>query len=155
MTQENPPPIDVRDVWAHYLGHRLRNAQLNPGNKDRLMALLAAAGISSVIVEFDGGGDSGQIETIRCLAGEAEVAIPDATLEIQSADYTSGQPVTAMQSTEEAIEWLCYALLEAEYGGWENNEGGFGTFTFKVAERAISLEFYSRFVDSIGHSHEY
>jgi hypothetical protein len=33
----------------------------------------------------------------------------------------------------EAIETLCYSYLEQEHGGWENNDGAFGTFELDIA----------------------
>jgi hypothetical protein len=49
----------------------------------------------------------------------------------------------------EAAEELCYGYLEQEHGGWENNDGGQGEFTFNVAERRIELDFNARLSDSV------
>ena len=43
---------------------------IRPANKTALFDALAAAGITSVLVHFDGSGDSGQIEDIDATAGE-------------------------------------------------------------------------------------
>jgi hypothetical protein len=55
----------------------------------------------------------------------------------------------------EAIEQLCYDFLEQEHGGWENNDGAFGEFTFNVAERTVELEFNGRFSDFTTSSHTF
>jgi hypothetical protein len=48
----------------------------------------------------------------------------------------------------DAVEALVYALLEETHGGWENNEGAYGEFTFNVTERTITLDYNERYEDS-------
>jgi hypothetical protein len=55
----------------------------------------------------------------------------------------------------EAIEELCYDYLSDKHDGWENNDGGFGTFVFDVATRAIELEFNARFIEFTTSTHEF
>ena len=38
-------------------------------------------------------------------------------------------------------------ILEQTHGGWENNDGAYGEFTFDVAERTIKLDFNERISD--------
>jgi hypothetical protein len=107
--------------------------------------VLAEAGIHTVTIAFDGCGDSGQIEGIEAFNADNDPAVlPD------------NRPVR-LQSGEtrlrEAIETLAYAYLEATHGGWENNEGAYGTFVFTVPGRTIALEHNERFVDVATHNH--
>ena len=49
-----------------------------PLNKSALFDALAAAGIQTVVIEFDGCGDSGQLENITGLDAEnAEITLPE------------------------------------------------------------------------------
>ncbi len=45
--------------------HERRDAELRPVNKTAVFDALAAAGITIVVVAFDGYGDSGQIENVE------------------------------------------------------------------------------------------
>src|SRR3546814_8041154 len=49
---------------------------------------------------------------------------------------------------------MCYDLLESKHGGWENNEGGYGEFTFDVAAGTIVFDFNYRIERSENHYHE-
>ena len=55
---------------------------------------------------------------------------------------TASRPLSGRPSRSSAT-----TILEQEQGGWENNDGAFGEFTFDVAERTIELEFNGRFTD--------
>jgi hypothetical protein len=55
----------------------------------------------------------------------------------------------------EAIEELCYGYLTQEHGGWENNDGAFGEFTFDVRAASIKLEFNARFTDYSTSTHKF
>ena len=50
--------------------------------------------------------------------------------------------------SEEAIETLVYDVLNQTHGGWENNDGACGDFTFDVAERTITLDYNERHMES-------
>lgn len=56
---------------------------IRPENKAVLFESLAQVGITTVLVEFDGYGDSGQIEDISAHAGpDIAVNLPDCNVEI-------------------------------------------------------------------------
>jgi hypothetical protein len=57
-------------------------------------------------------------------------------------------------SLHDAIETLCYDYLSQTHGGWENNDGAYGTFEFDVQQRSIRLDFDERFTDTNHHSHD-
>lgn len=87
----------------------------------QLSQILLSRNIARVSAEYDGCGDSGQIETITYYNGAGEQL--DGVIE---------------EPTCDSIEQLLYALLELRHGGWENNDGAFGTFEWDV--RANTLE---------------
>src|ERR1035438_4748974 len=97
-------------------------------DKAAVMAALAAAGITSVTVAFDGYGDDGQIESIVAQSGEVTVKLPDSCIAIVASDDegTISSDEEAAKSDgdtplAEAIESLCYECLEEAHGGWEVN----------------------------------
>ena len=57
--------------------------------------------------------------------------------------------------SSEAIETLGYDCLEEDHGGWENNDGAYGEFTFDVAERTITLDYNERHMESDHSAHTF
>jgi hypothetical protein len=124
------------------------HAELQPQNRAALFDALAAAGITLIVVTFDGYGDSGQIENIEAKAGDAVVAMPAGEVEIAEAIGDQPEPSRSPVSIADAIERLAYDLLERTHCGWENNDGAYGDFTFDVAERTITLDYNERYTAS-------
>jgi hypothetical protein len=122
-------------------------ADTNAADKNAVFDVLAAADLHTVTVTvaFDGYADSGQIEGIDAFDGENNpVSLPDnRPVRFQGVETT----------LREAIETLAYAYLEATHGGWEDNEGAYGTFVFTVPGRTIALEHNERFTDVATHNH--
>ena len=117
-------------------------------NKTSLFDALAAAGITTVIVNFDGCGDSGQIEMIEAKAGDDVIPLPTVQIEIASAVWGSATIDRQTRPLEEAIEILVYDVLNQKHCGWENNDGAYGEYTFDVAERTITLDYNERHMES-------
>lgn len=124
------------------------HAELQPLNKTALFEALSAAGVTLVIVSFDGYGDSGQIENVEVKAGDTVVAMPECTIEIAEAAWDQAEPNRTTISIAEVIERLVYDLLTDTHCGWENNDGAYGDFTFDVAERTITLDYNERYTAS-------
>jgi hypothetical protein len=124
------------------------HAELQSQNQAALFDALAAAGITLIVVTFDGYGDSAQIENIEAKAGDAIVAMPTGEVEIAEAIWDQPEPSRSPVSIADAIERLAYDLLERTHCGWENNDGAYGDFTFDVAERTITLDYNERYTAS-------
>ncbi|MDP3858930.1 MAG: hypothetical protein Q8Q73_14335 [Stagnimonas sp.] len=102
-----------------------------------LRAELSTLGISDVQADYDGVGDSGQIEDIRYLdASEPGRFIPVDT------------------STGRRVEDLLYALLNLRHGGWENNEGAYGSFRWHLADGTLEHDHNARFTDYSTSTHD-
>ena len=143
---------DYMDLQAE---HHRREAELLPGNKAALFDTLAAAGITSVTVTFDGYGDSGQIEDITACGGDGVADLPEVEILIASAAWGDPGFAATTMTVEQAIEHLAYDFLSSTHGGWENNDGAYGEFIFDVAKRAISLDYNERYTASEYYSHEF
>ncbi len=146
---------DAQDLQLRWARHSGAIAQANDLNKVIVFDTLSAAGITHVAVGFDGEGDSGQIDGAAAHTGDGVVDFPETTVTLYRAQSGDPDLATEEMSLREAVEDLCYGYLEQEHGGWENNDGAFGEFTFDVAERTIALDFNGRFTDYSHHSYTF
>jgi hypothetical protein len=145
----------MNDFHEYYSRHLEAISKANAFNKPVIFDALAAAGLTLVEVEFDGEGDSGQIEGIYAYAGDARAELPESSITLHQAQRAKGDPKTTTVSLHDAIETLCYDYLSQTHGGWENNDGAYGIFRFDVSNRSIHLDFNERFSDSTHHSHDF
>ena len=143
---------DSKDFDTLLQRHNKALSEANTLNKAAVFDALATVGIATVNVTFDGEGDSGQIQDIT--ADDSE-QIPDNRIELLQTEWGTGKLDSSQGTLRDAIETLCYDYLEQEHGGWENNDGAFGEFTFSVADRTIALEFNGRFSDFHTSSHTF
>ena len=128
--------------------HAARADSLLPANKNVLFNALAAAGITTVTVTFDGYGDSGQIENTEAKDGDKMVTLPPGMIEIADPVWGTTEIHRQSMSIHDAIEAVTYTLLSRTHGGWENNDGAYGDFTFDVSKRAITLDYNERYMES-------
>ena len=143
------------DYLAQEAARDRLEAELFPANKSAIFDALASAGIVSVVVVFDGCGDSGQVESIDARDAAGETILPDMTVEIASPSYSDTSINRQTLPLYDAIEAMAYDLLRAAYCGWENNDGAYGEFSFDVAARGISLDYNGRYVAVESSSHEF
>lgn len=122
-------------------------------SKAALFPVLAAASIIQLDVEFDGEGDSGQIESIEARGGDAIVDLPSGTVLMSVAMADGSGLQTRPCPIRDAVETLAYDCLEDAAGGWENNNGAFGTIRFDVATQTITLELNTRVSESVCSEH--
>jgi hypothetical protein len=127
--------------------------ELQPRNKGALFDALATAGVTLVVVAFDGYADSGQIENIEAKASDRVVELPTGEIEIATAAWGQATPDRSKVSIRDAIEQLTYDFLNDTHGGWEDNDGAYGDFTFDVAERTITLDYNERYTETQSSQH--
>lgn len=130
--------------------------QINEHNKTVLFVALQDAGIACVAVESDGYGDSGQIERVAFLrADNSECDGPPLEIELHSARYDGSGIDSENCSIPQAVEKMAYRLLANSHGGWENNEGAYGTFTFLVEPGTIGLVYNERYEATETFEHQF
>lgn len=122
----------------------------------RRAALFAAAeglGITAITIDYDGEGDDGQIGDIiaDCHPRRADGSV-DRSVPATQLDLATTAPITSpcgllFDTLHELADYVAWDILELEHAGFEDNDGGFGTITILVPERAITLEKSDRFVD--------
>ena len=127
-----------------------------PLNKSALFDALAAAAIQTVVIEFDGCGDSGQLENITGLGAEnTEIPLPDDEIEMHEVQFEGPSISVVKRTVRDVLETLAYDFVEQTHDGWENGDGAHGEFTFDVASRSITLDYNERFTDSTNYQHEF
>ncbi len=121
-------PLTYSFELRRYHAERLENARrLAP----QVAARLRVAGVARLEVEYDGCGDSGQIESVLAFdAGGSEV------------EPSSENGLKSME-----LETLFYDLLEARHPGWENNDGAFGEFKWNLTTEELAHVHNDRFTD--------
>jgi hypothetical protein len=150
-TPEPQPPLSD---WAlKSQAHAKLEAEVFKQNKAALLDALALAGITTVIVDFDGYGDSGQIEHVEARIGDEEVNMPAGTVEVVEALWGEAELKRSAVSISAAIESLAYGVLEQAHSGWENNDGAYGDIIFDVAKRTLTLDYNERYTASEHFTH--
>jgi hypothetical protein len=128
-------------------------------NRDFVFDILEREGIASFEVEFDGSGDSGQVEGISLDKKLLEKKITGCRVK----NGTRWNPETNTSSPiwnedvslKSLIEGVCYDVLEENFGGWEINDGSYGTFTFDVKKRKASLTMNERVMEVNTSEHKF
>jgi len=143
------------EFLASYNRHREALAKASQTNKTVVFDALAAANITHVHIEFDGCGDSGQIECVTAYRGEEKAELPTVVVTLQQASWNHTELGTMEESLPQALETLCYDYLEETNSGWENNDGAYGEFHLDVASRTVKLEFNGRYTEVLTENHTF
>ena len=152
-TPESAAPLSDWEIKA--AAQAKLESELFTVNKAALLIALALAGITRVVVSFDGYGDSGQIENVEAQAGDDAVTMPGTAIEIAESVWDQPEPKRASVSISDAVESLAYDVLEKTHCGWENGDGAYGDVIFDVAEGVITLDYNERFTASENHTHTF
>lgn len=147
---------DYSAYTAKLAAYQARRREVQDGNKKALFDVLAAAGIGTVVVTFDGSGDAGQIENVSAydVAG-TDTALPEACVALADVDFDTLATVTETCGLREVVDSMAYDLLERVHDGWENGDGAHGEFTFTVASQSIVLDYNERYTATDHHRHEF
>jgi hypothetical protein len=149
------PKMD--DIMAQIKADQLKKADKVKYHANLLFDTLAQTKVSSIEVSFEGCGDSGQIESVDYTDANGKgideaylnktIVKGSATTAYMQYDEKTKQLVDGKSkegTIREIIEEICYDKLGASHGGWELNEGSYGTFYFDVATRKVRLEYNER-----------
>lgn len=151
-----PEPDAPLSEWETKAAARTKlEAELFTHNKAALLNALALAGVTHVVVSFDGYGDEGQIQNVEVKAGDDDAAMPAAVIEIGEAIWDQPEPKRSSVSIATAVESLVYDVLEKTHCGWENGDGAYGDIIFDVAEQAITLDYNERYTATENHTHTF
>lgn len=152
MTETTP---DFQAYEAKIVARDALAAELAPVNRAALFDALASAGIHTVVVAFDGSGDSGQIESVTAFGPDnASMTLPAEPIAFGTVEFGSLHAKHGTRLAMQVIETMAYEFLERTHDGWENDDGAHGEFTFTVAGRSIELDYNERYTASDHHHHE-
>ena len=140
---------------ASQLAHQTLSTTAMAQNKEALFAAMRAAGITEIVVTFDGAGDSGQVEDIDARRGDAVVPMPDTEIMLAQVSWGISEIATSCMPLSEAVETLAYDLLSDSHGGWENCDGAFGEFHFDAEAGTVLLDYNERFTSSEQFNHTF
>lgn len=116
-------------------------------NIENLCEALTNKKISVVKINFDGSGDSGQIEYMVFL-DEKEKNVPVEDVYFKYVDF---EKLPQPKSVTDFLEDLVYDSLSEHYGGWEINDGSFGEIEFDATTGNMKIDFSERVVE-VNHS---
>jgi hypothetical protein len=146
------PKMD--DIWAKIKADQLKKAEQVKHNAKLLFDTLQETRVVSIEVTFDGCGDSGQIESVVYEDHRGkEVSEPKLLVkgsftgkhhEWDDEKKTFVEVGGGEGKVRDIVEQVCYDKLEASHGGWELNEGSYGTFNFDVLNRKVELAYNER-----------
>lgn len=129
-----------------------RNKNKNK-NKELLRAVMQTLGITSIAVEFDGSGDSGQVEGVTVVPetkqdqfDNTQTKVFRTTCFFSAGSYDAKEEEAAC-SAPELAEDFAYEVLEQHHGGWEINDGAYGTIIIHADGRG-SIEYNQRVMET-------
>ncbi|MCK9908062.1 hypothetical protein MXD81_02895 [Microbacteriaceae bacterium K1510] len=147
-------PVPPLSEWETLSALRTQlEAELFQTNKATLFSALERAGVTRIVVTFDGYSDSGQIENVEAKAGDDDMTMPNAMIEFATTVWGQPEPERSSVPVTAAVESLAYDALERTHSGWENNDGAYGDIIFDVADYSITLDYNERYTASENYTH--
>ena len=119
------------DFYAQMLESQRRAAEQRVETRAALLTELRALGVTGIDVQYEGYGDSGNVEDV--------LVTPDT--------------ITLTEEMRRRIEDFGWDFAYALSPGFENNEGGYGTLTWDIAADSITLDHADRYVEC-AHSYD-
>ncbi len=105
--------------------------------------------VDRIEMPFDGESDSGCIDSVTFIKGSQNVQLDDdltfLKFKMKRNQGWSGKVIDLEESLEECLTEVGYSVLP---GGWEINEGSFGTIIISVETGKVKLEFNQRLESS-------
>ena len=143
------------------MGYSPKSLEAITNNRQPLLEALAALHVAEVVIRYDGGGDSGDVSEVSVLPESLDVAEQLATVQVNYyyllGEYREGQYHYQLEShlvsLDDALRDFALTWVDAHHGGWENNEGGAGVVTIKVAEPNFLLEHVEYYTESVSYDY--
>jgi hypothetical protein len=116
--------------------------------KSRIFEELAKTEAVTVDIQYNGSGDSGDIEHViaRDANGdEIELIGPQCIESQENYSQFDGEKWATVKrdkliSLGEALEEFAYHALEARHPGWEINEGAYGNLELDVKKKTVTMK---------------
>lgn len=134
--------------------------QAQAHNRKVLRDALFDLGVTEVVVEYSGGGDSGDVSDVLCQPESLLSSITSKQIEILDACCSfNGSAYVSLtknytSSLREALGAFAMGWLEIEHGGWEINDGGSGSMTIDVMTNRFTLNHSEYYQESKEYEYE-
>ena len=116
-------------------------------NKQALASAMRSLGLTSVAVTYSGSGDSGQIDEVGFQPADLDDGLHRATVAVVRYRWDEERSCGGSELLFEEMllcdiaEALCDTAIElCHHDGYENNDGGSGTFTLQAGDASVELE---------------
>lgn len=124
-------------------------------NRDRILSTLKELRATHVVVSYSGSGDSGQVDHVEVFRDKKVIKAKKPTAVLVSSSTWSQENSCWDETTEirsmpleEALEDFICDWLQAEHGGWENNDGASGECKIDVRDGQFVLAHTSYYTES-------
>ena len=112
----------------------------NEQEKATLLTQLNLLGAKEVRVEFQGGGDDGQVDGVYMLDNNSsEIEVPDDMIAWTTLTYGEQEAESKPTKLVDALEDLCSRALDNTRLDWYNNAGGQGSLTIDFKENPPTI----------------
>ena len=119
----------------------MQNIFPNKQEKEKLLTQLNLLGANHVYVEFRGGGDDGEIESVYYKdRQDNHLEIPSDMIAWTQINYGKHPLETKQMSLVDVLEDLCYRALDEASMDWCNNEGGQGYLHIGFTESPPTID---------------
>ena len=119
----------------------MQNIFANEQEKGTLLLQLNLLGVKQARVEFQGGGDDGQIEGVYLLDdNENDIDLPNDMIAWTSQTYGNQQSEQRPTKLVDALEDLCQRALDNTGLDWYNNDGGQGELVIDFTDSPPSIK---------------
>jgi hypothetical protein len=133
------------DNWLELmLADEQQRRQRLPAVKALLCEALKARRIATVSIEYDGEGDSGQVNDIQAFDRKRQPISLDQPVTL--AIHKPEEPTT-YDTLYEALDDFAWTILEIYHGGFVNNDGGFGTIAIDANTAKVTIDHNDRITD--------
>ena len=122
----------VNDFYAQMLEAQQRAAEQRVVTRVALLSELRAVGVTKIEVQYEGYGDSGNIEDV--------VVTPDT--------------ISLSEELRRRVEDFGWDFAYALSPGFENNEGGYGEMTWSLEADKIDVSHSNRYIETKTTEHE-
>ena len=120
------------DFYAQMLESQRRASEERGETRAALLSELRAFGVTSIEVQYEGYGDSGNVEDV--------VVTPDT--------------ITLTEELRRRVEDFGWDFAYALSPGFENNEGGYGELTWALETDKIDVSHSNRYIETNTTEHE-
>jgi hypothetical protein len=109
--------------------------------------ILVEHGVVRVTIDYDGGGDEGQVHAIAFFTADNHEVDPPAVNCDRCVTNFHGQITVDQALVEDALDNFAYEALAVFHNGWENGEGACGEISIDTVHQSATLDHNVRVVE--------